>query len=75
MKIKISANSGAVKIIAFCCQNSALEAAKLAEQRKLKIPEGLVLIESPCAGKVDPDYILRSVIEGADGVMVMGCHS
>ncbi|AEB08696.1 hydrogenase iron-sulfur subunit [Desulfobacca acetoxidans] len=61
-------------ILAICCRNSALEAARLAIQRKLALPPGLGLIEVPCAGKVDPNYVMTGFKAGADGVMVLACH-
>ncbi len=61
-------------IVAFCCRNSAAEAAHLASLRKLSLPMGLEIIEVPCAGKVDMDYVLTAFKDGADGVMVMACH-
>ncbi|MDQ1280133.1 MAG: F420-non-reducing hydrogenase iron-sulfur subunit [Thermoproteota archaeon] len=27
-----------------------------------------------CSGRIDPDFILETLIHGADGVLVMGCH-
>ena len=71
------ANSREVKapnLIAFCCENSAFEAARLAAFRGLGIPEGLNLIKVPCAGRVDLDHLFRAFEMGADGVMVLGCH-
>ena len=65
---------GAPLLVAFCCQNSALEAANLASHRGLALPGGLKLISVPCAGKIDPDYLLTAFRAGADGVMVLGCH-
>ena len=64
----------APKIVAFCCQNSALEAAQMAEDFGISLPKGLRLIQVPCAGKIDLDYILNAFVEGADGVLVMACH-
>ena len=61
-------------IVAFCCQNSASEAAEMAKTFELPLPQGLNLIEVPCAGKIDLDYILSAYVEGVDGVMVMTCH-
>ncbi len=64
----------APKIVAFCCQNSALEAAQMAGSFGIALPDGLHLIQVPCAGKIDLDYILNAFVEGADGVLVMACH-
>ena len=62
-------------IIAFCCQNSAFEAGKMAEAFNMPLPVGLKTIKVPCAGKVDIDYILSAFVNGADGVLVMTCHN
>lgn len=62
-------------IIAFCCENSAMEAANMAEQFKMDLPKGLKIIKVPCAGKIDMDYLLNAFVEKADGVMVMACHN
>jgi heterodisulfide reductase subunit A-like polyferredoxin/coenzyme F420-reducing hydrogenase delta subunit len=65
----------AAKIVAFCCQNSALEAGEMAQAFKMELPEGLQVVKVPCAGKVDLDYILTAFVEGAGGVLVMACHT
>jgi coenzyme F420-reducing hydrogenase delta subunit/Pyruvate/2-oxoacid:ferredoxin oxidoreductase delta subunit len=61
-------------LIAFCCQNSAYEAANLAIMKRHPLPEQMKLVKVPCAGKVDGDYILSAFRSGADGVMVLACH-
>jgi len=66
---------GASKILAFCCENSSYEAGKAAALFHSPLPEGLRMIQVPCAGKVDIHYILTALIEGADGVLVMACHA
>lgn len=68
------AKGKAQKIVAFCCQNSALEAAQMAGEFGIALPKGLRLVQVPCAGKIDLDYILNAFVEGADGVLVMACH-
>jgi heterodisulfide reductase subunit A-like polyferredoxin/coenzyme F420-reducing hydrogenase delta subunit len=65
----------APKIVAFCCQNSAVEAGEMAELFQMRLPQGLQVVQVPCAGKVDLDYILSAFAEGADGVVVMACHT
>ena len=64
----------APRIVAFCCQNSALEAGRMAQDFKMTLPAGLQMVQVPCAGKVDLDYILTAFVEGADGVLVLACH-
>lgn len=63
------------KIVAFCCQNSAVEAGEMAGLFNMSLPQGLQVVQVPCAGKVDIDYILSAFAEGADGVVVMACHT
>jgi heterodisulfide reductase subunit A-like polyferredoxin/coenzyme F420-reducing hydrogenase delta subunit len=65
---------GDPRIIAFCCQNSAFEAGQMAAQFKMALPAGLQMVKVPCAGKIDLDYILSALAEGADGVLVLTCH-
>ena len=64
----------APQIIAFCCQNSAYEAGRMARLFGSSLPEGLQMIKIPCAGKVDVDYILTAFEAGADGVLILACH-
>jgi heterodisulfide reductase subunit A-like polyferredoxin/coenzyme F420-reducing hydrogenase delta subunit len=67
-------DEGSARILAFCCENSSLEAGRAAALFHLPLPEGLRMVRVPCAGKVDIHYILSAFIEGADGVLVMACH-
>jgi len=61
-------------IVAFCCQNSAYKAFEQAGLSKHSLPFGLQVINIPCAGKIDIRLILKSLENGADGVIVLGCH-
>ena len=62
------------KIITFCCNHSAYEAADLAGRLKLSYPEGINIIRVPCSGKVDVFHILKAFEKGADGVLVLACY-
>jgi coenzyme F420-reducing hydrogenase delta subunit len=37
-------------------------------------PTDLRIIRVPCSGRIDPLFIVRALINGADGVLVSGCH-
>jgi len=63
-----------VHLVAFCCENSAFEAARLSALNGVDLPEGLELLRVPCAGRVDLDYLLKAFDSGADGVMILACH-
>jgi coenzyme F420-reducing hydrogenase delta subunit len=41
---------------------------------RLKYPTNIKIIRVPCSGRVPPEMILRTFQEGADGVMILGCH-
>ena len=75
VKESVVAKSDEPDIVAFCCRNSALEAAEMASEFKMTLPAGLHMIEVPCAGKIDIDFIMNAFVEGADGVIVMACHA
>ncbi|WP_372677669.1 hydrogenase iron-sulfur subunit [Desulfosarcina sp.] len=62
-------------IVAFCCQNSGMEAARMAESFGMPLPKGLKTVAVPCAGKVDIEYVMHALAEGAEGVVVMACHN
>ncbi|WP_027369418.1 hydrogenase iron-sulfur subunit [Desulfovermiculus halophilus] len=74
LDLSLSETAQAPSIVAFCCENSSLEALKMARLFGLNLPAGLKTIHVPCAGKVDLDYIFSAFLKGADGVLVLSCH-
>jgi coenzyme F420-reducing hydrogenase delta subunit len=40
----------------------------------MSVPPNLRIIRVPCSGRIDPLFIIKAFQEGADGVMVSGCH-
>ncbi len=62
------------KIIAYCCENSAYEAGLAAKMFDRALPAGLEIIKVPCAGSMNLDLILSGLKEGADGILLLGCH-
>ncbi len=61
-------------ILAFCCNWCAYAAADLAGTTRLKYPHNVRIIRVMCSGMVHPDLIIESLSQGADGVMILGCH-
>ena len=62
------------KIIGFLCNWCSYAGADLAGSARLKYPPNLKIIRVPCSGRISPDLVIRTFREGADGVMVLGCH-
>jgi len=61
-------------IIGFLCRWCSYTGADLAGTSRLKYPPNMVPIKVMCSGRVDPALIVRALVDGADGVVVMGCH-
>jgi coenzyme F420-reducing hydrogenase delta subunit len=62
------------RIIGFLCNWCSYAGADLAGASRLKYPANLRIIRVPCSGRVSPELVMRTFREGADGVMVLGCH-
>ena len=62
------------KIIAFCCNWCSYAAADLAGTSRMKYPHNVRIIRVMCSGMVHPELVLESLSQGAEGVMILGCH-
>jgi F420-non-reducing hydrogenase iron-sulfur subunit len=62
------------KIIGFLCNWCTSAAADLAGVMRIQYPPNIINIRVMCSGSVDPIYILEALFEGADGVLIGGCH-
>ena len=62
------------KIIGFLCNWCAYAGADLAGVSRIQYPPNIRIIRVMCAGRVDPSFILKAFKDGADGVLVAGCH-
>jgi F420-non-reducing hydrogenase iron-sulfur subunit len=61
-------------IIGFTCNWCSYRAADAAGTARTKYPPNIRLIRLMCSGRVDPTFIIKAFANGADGVMVAGCH-
>ncbi|MBF0524786.1 MAG: hydrogenase iron-sulfur subunit [Deltaproteobacteria bacterium] len=61
-------------IIAFVCNWCTYTAADLAGTSRLSYPPNVRMIRMMCTGMVDPKYVIKALLEGADGVLISGCH-
>jgi coenzyme F420-reducing hydrogenase delta subunit len=62
------------RIVAFLCNWCAYAGADLAGTQRLGYPANVRVIRLMCTGRVDPGFIVEAFLEGADGVIVAGCH-
>jgi F420-non-reducing hydrogenase iron-sulfur subunit len=61
-------------IIGFTCNWCSYRAADLAGTARVKYPPNVRLIRLMCSGRLDPAFVLKALAEGADGVLITGCH-
>jgi len=61
-------------ILGFTCNWCSYRAADNAGLARAKYPPNIRLIRLMCSGRLDPQFILKGFSEGADGVLVTGCH-
>jgi F420-non-reducing hydrogenase iron-sulfur subunit len=40
----------------------------------MQYPANLIPIRVMCSGRVDPTFVMRALADGADGVLIAGCH-
>lgn len=74
-KEKIEENEGFEPIIvAFCCNWCSYAGADLAGVSRFQYPPNIRVIRVMCSGRVDPSFVLKALNNGADGVIVTGCH-
>jgi F420-non-reducing hydrogenase iron-sulfur subunit len=61
-------------IIGFTCNWCSYRAADLAGTSRVKYPPNVRLIRLMCSGRLDPTFVLKALADGADGVLITGCH-
>jgi coenzyme F420-reducing hydrogenase delta subunit len=62
------------KILAFLCTWCSYAGADLAGVSRIQYPPNVRIIRVPCSGRINPVFLLRALQNGADGVLVSGCH-
>lgn len=62
------------RIVAFLCNWCTYTGADLAGTARMKYPPNVRTLRVMCSGRVDPAFIVYALQNGADGVMVGGCH-
>jgi len=62
------------RIIGFFCNWCSYGGADAAGTARLQYAPNVRVIRVMCSGRVSPELILHAFREGADGVLVLGCH-
>jgi len=62
------------RIVAFFCNWCTYLAADLAGTSRLKYAPNARVVRVMCSGRVDPQFVLEAFAQGADGVLIGGCH-
>jgi F420-non-reducing hydrogenase iron-sulfur subunit len=61
-------------IVAFLCNWCSYTGADLAGTSRMKYTSNLRVIRVMCSGRIEPTFVLKAFTEGADGVLICGCH-
>jgi F420-non-reducing hydrogenase iron-sulfur subunit len=70
----VTGNGHEPTIVAFFCNWCTYTAADLAGTSRMKYPSNARVIRVMCSGRVDPQFIMDAFAQGADGVLIGGCH-
>lgn len=62
------------KIVAFLCNWCTYAGADLAGTSRFQYPPNVRTIRVMCSSRINPVFIVNALLEGADGVLVSGCH-
>ena len=62
------------QIVGFLCNWCTYAAADLAGSSKLEISPSLTVIRVMCSSRVDHNLVLTTFFNGADGILIAGCH-
>jgi coenzyme F420-reducing hydrogenase delta subunit len=62
------------KIVAFLCNWCSYAGADLAGTSRMEYPPNVKTIRVMCSGRVHPMLVVNALQQGADGVLISGCH-
>ena len=62
------------RIVGFLCNWCSYAGADLAGTSRIQYPPNIRVIRVMCSGSVDTVYVNRALLEGADAVLIGGCH-
>jgi F420-non-reducing hydrogenase iron-sulfur subunit len=62
------------KIVGFLCNWCSYEGADSAGKAQKEYPSNLRVVRVMCSGRIDPQFVIQTFKDGADGVLILGCH-
>ncbi|MEM3737054.1 MAG: hydrogenase iron-sulfur subunit [Candidatus Bathyarchaeia archaeon] len=62
------------RIVGFLCRWCSYAGADLAGTSRMTYPPNVYPIRVNCTGRIDPTFIIKALTQGADGVLIAGCH-
>ena len=62
------------KIVEFLCNWCSYAGADLAGTARIRHDITARAVRVMCSGRVEPSFVLKAFAEGADGVLIAGCH-
>jgi F420-non-reducing hydrogenase iron-sulfur subunit len=62
------------KIVGFLCNWCSYAGADKAGAAQTLYPANVRVVRIMCTGRMDPQFVLKAYQEGADGVLILGCH-
>lgn len=62
------------KIIGFLCNWCSYAGADKAGTAQTPYPSNVNVIRVMCSGRIDPQFVLKSFEQGADGIIILACH-
>lgn len=61
-------------IIGFLCNWCSYAGADLAGTSRMQYPPNVKIIRVMCSGRINPMFVVNALQQGADGVLIGGCH-
>jgi F420-non-reducing hydrogenase iron-sulfur subunit len=62
------------RIVGILCNWCSYTGADLAGTSRVKYAPNVRILRVMCSARVDPTFVLKALAEGADGVLICGCH-
>jgi F420-non-reducing hydrogenase iron-sulfur subunit len=62
------------RIVGFLCNWCSYTGADLAGTSRVSYDASIRVIRVMCSARIDPTFVVKALLDGADGVLICGCH-